>query len=107
MFFCTEGVAVIIITAIEAATDRGIFFADLDEVLCPQLKAGTVVMMDNLSSHKVDGAMQRVGKCGATFLYLPPYSPDRNPIEKAWINSTTILCRKGPHHRSKQRLQGQ
>jgi hypothetical protein len=46
----------IIITTIEAATDRGIFFAYLDEVLCPQLKAGDVVMMDNLSSHKVDGA---------------------------------------------------
>ena len=95
------------ITTIEAATDRGIFFAYLDEVSCPQLKAGDVVMMDNLSSHKVDEVRQCVGKCCATLLYLPPYSPDLNPIEKAWINSTTALCRKGTHHRSIQRLQGQ
>jgi transposase len=76
---------------IEAATDRDIFLAYLDEVLCPQLQAGDVVVMDNLSSHKVDGVRQRIEKCGAALLYLPPYSPDLNPIEKAWSKLKQLL----------------
>jgi transposase len=46
-----------------------------------------VVVMDNLSSHKVDGVRQRIEAAGAQLLYLPPYSPDLNPIEKAWSKS--------------------
>ena len=71
---------------IEAATDGEIFLAFLDEVLCPALHPGDVVVMDNLSSHKVDGVRQRIESCQAELLYLPPYSPDLNPIEKAWSN---------------------
>ena len=69
---------------VEAATDRDVFLAYLDEVLCPKLRSGHVVVMDNLSAHKVDGVRQRIEACGAALLYLPPYSPDLNPIEKAW-----------------------
>jgi transposase len=69
---------------IEAATDGEIFLAYLDQVLCPKLKPGDVVVMDNLSSHKVTGVAERIAKVGAEVLYLPPYSPDLNPIEKAW-----------------------
>jgi transposase len=69
---------------VEAATDREVFLAYLDEVLCPKLRHGHVVVMDNLSTHKVDGVRQRIEACGASLLYLPPYSPDLNPIEKAW-----------------------
>jgi transposase len=69
---------------VEAATDREIFLIYLDEVLCPQLESGDVVVMDNLSSHKVDGVRQRVEARQAELLYLPPYSPDLNPIKKAW-----------------------
>ena len=69
---------------VEAATDAEIFLAYLDHVLCPQLKPGQVVIMDNLSSHKVAGVRERIEACGASVLYLPPYSPDLNPIEKAW-----------------------
>lgn len=69
---------------IEAATDREVFLVYLDEVLCPKLRPGHVVVMDNLSAHKVDGVRQRLEACGASLLYLPPYSPDLNPIEKAW-----------------------
>ena len=47
--------------------------------------------MDNLSSHKVDGVRQRIEKCGAKLLYLPPYSPDLNPIEKAWSKLKQLL----------------
>ncbi len=69
---------------VEAATDTDVFLADLDEVLCPQLRPGDVVVMDNLSSHKVAGVRERLQERGADVLYLPPYSPDLNPIEKAW-----------------------
>ena len=69
---------------IEAATDAEIFHAYLDHVLCPKLQPGQVVIMDNLSSHKVTGVRERIEACGASLLYLPPYSPDLNPIEKAW-----------------------
>lgn len=72
------------ITAMTIAEATGaIFFAYLDHCLSPQLRAGDVVVMDTLSSHKVDGAKQRIKKCGAEVLYLLPYSPDLNPLEKA------------------------
>ncbi len=76
---------------IEEATDRDIFLAYLDHVLCPKLEPGDVVVMDNLSAHKVDGVRQRIEQCGAELLYLPPYSPDLNPIEKAWAKLKQIL----------------
>jgi transposase len=69
---------------VEAATDREVFLAYLDDVLCPKLRPGHVVVMDNLSAHKVEGVRHRIEACGASLLYLPPYSPDLNPIEKAW-----------------------
>ncbi len=58
--------------------------------------------MDNLSSHKVDGVEQRIEKCGAEVLYLPPYSPDLNPIEKAWSKLKTLL--RSAKARSKEAL---
>jgi transposase len=76
---------------IEAATDREIFLAYLDHVLCPQLRPGDVVVMDNLSSHKVAGVRERIEAVGAHVLYLPPYSPDLNPIEKAWSKLKQLL----------------
>ena len=76
---------------VEAATDREIFLAFLEEVLCPALQPGDVVIMDNLSSHKVDGVRERIERCQAELLYLPPYSPDLNPIEKAWSKLKEIL----------------
>ena len=76
---------------IEAATDREIFLAYLDEVLCPKLRIGDVVIMDNLSSHKVQGVRERIEAAGAQLLYLPPYSPDLNPIEKAWAKLKQLL----------------
>jgi transposase len=85
----TQGI--IAAMTIEAATDREIFLAYLDEVLCPQLEPGDVVVMDNLSSHKVDGVRQRIEAHQAELLYLPPYSPDLNPIEKAWSKLKQIL----------------
>ena len=76
---------------VEAATDTDVFLAYLDEVLCPQLRPGDVVVMDNLSSHKVAGVRERLQERGADVLYLPPYSPDLNPIEKAWAKLKQLL----------------
>jgi hypothetical protein len=59
---------------IEAATDGEIFLTYLDKVLCPKLKPDDVVVMGNLSSHKVTGVAERIAKVGAEVLYLPPYS---------------------------------
>lgn len=81
----------IAVMTIEEATDTDIFLAYLDRVLCPKLRPGDVVVMDNLSSHKVDGVRQRIAQCGAELLYLPPYSPDLNPIEKAWAKLKLLL----------------
>jgi transposase len=87
---------------IEEATDGDIFLAYLDHCLCPQLHTGDVVVMDNLSSHKVAGVEQRIKKCGAEVLYLPPYSPDLNPIEKAWSKLKALL--RSAKARSKEAL---
>jgi transposase len=69
---------------IEEATDADIFLAFIEQVLCRALKPGDLVVMDNLSSHKIPAVRERIEKVGAQLLYLPPYSPDLNPIEKAW-----------------------
>ncbi len=76
---------------IEEATDADIFLAYVEEVLCPALRPGDVVVMDNLSAHKVYGVQQRIEEAGAGWLYLPPYSPDLNPIEKAWSKLKQLL----------------
>jgi transposase len=76
---------------IEEPTDGDIFLAYLDHVLCPKLRPGNVVVMDNLSAHKVDGVRERIEAAGAELLYLPPYSPDLNPIEKAWSKLKLLL----------------
>lgn len=87
---------------IEEATDADIFLAYLDCVLCPALRIGDVVVMDNLSSHKVKGVRERIEAAGASLIYLPPYSPDMNPIEKAWSKLKTLL--RSAKARSKEAL---
>jgi transposase len=72
------------VMSVEAATDGDVFLAYLEHVLCPQLKPGQLVVMDNLGAHKVDGVRKLIENTGASLCYLPPYSPDFNPIEKCW-----------------------
>jgi len=69
---------------VESSTDGDVFLAYLEQVLCPRLQPGQVVVMDNLSAHKVEGVRQRIEATGAELLYLPSYSPDFNPIEPCW-----------------------
>jgi transposase len=77
---------------IEEATDADIFLAYVEQVLCPTLAIGDVVVLDNLSSHKVKGVRELIEARGAEVLYLPPYSPDLNPLEKAWAKIKQYLC---------------
>lgn len=72
-------------------TDGDIFLAYVEQVLCPRLRPGQVVILDNLSAHKVAGVRERIEAAGAQLLYLPPYSPDLNPIEQAWSKVKQIL----------------
>ena len=83
------------VMTVEAATDREVFLTYLEDVLCPKLRVGHVVVMDNLSAHKVEGVRKRIEQAGATLLYLPPYSPDLNPIEKAWSKLKQALRAAG------------
>jgi len=76
---------------IESPTDGDVFLAFLDQVLCPQLKPGQTVIMGNLAAHKVDGVRQRIAATGARLRYLPPYSPDFNPIERCWAQIKQFL----------------
>jgi transposase len=69
---------------VESATDGDVFLTYVEQVLCPRLRPGQVVVMDNLPAHKVDGVRSLIEAVGAELLYLPPYSPDFNPIEQAW-----------------------
>lgn len=69
---------------IEAATDGEVFLAYVEQVLRPKLRPGQVVVMDNLAAHKVAGVRETIEAAGARLVYLPPYSPDFNPIEPCW-----------------------
>ncbi len=71
--------------------DGELFLAWIEQFLCPTLQPGDIVILDNLSSHKVDGVQQAVALAGAVVLYLPPYSPDLNPIEKLFSKLKTLL----------------
>lgn len=66
------------------ATDSDVFRIYVSEVLAPRLRAGDVVVMDNLSPHKASGVREAIEAVGASLRYLPPYSPDFNPIEPMW-----------------------
>lgn len=76
---------------VEAATDGDVFMAYLDQVLCPRLKPGQIVLMDNLPAHKLNGVRARIESVGAELLYLPRYSPEYNPVEPLWSKLKTLL----------------
>lgn len=69
---------------VEGSTNTRVFETYLQEVLCPSLKEGQVVVMDNLSSHKGSRVRDLIEEEGCELIYLPSYSPDFNPIEQAF-----------------------
>ena len=71
--------------------DGDMFRAYVDQCLVPVLRPGDIVILDNLSSHKVGGVREAIAAAGANLLYLPAYSPDLNPIEKFFARLKALL----------------
>jgi transposase len=76
---------------IDGPMNGNAFLAYVEQVLVPSLRPGDIVVMDNLSAHKVPGVRQAIEAAGAKLLYLPPYSPDFNPIEQLFAKLKALL----------------
>jgi transposase len=76
---------------LNGAMNGDTFLSYVTQFLAPTLKPGDTVVMDNLSAHKVAGVREAIEAVGARLLYLPPYSPDFNPIEKAFAKLKALL----------------
>ncbi len=76
---------------VNGATDGDIFLVFVREVLSPTLRAGDMVIWDNLGAHRSQVVREAVESRGATVIFLPPYSPDMNPIERCWSKIKTYL----------------
>lgn len=85
-------------TMVDGPVDGDVFEAFVAQVLVPELRPGDLVVMDNLSSHKRDRTRQRIEERGAMLMFLPPYSPDLNPIEMIFSKVKQLLrslsCRR-------------
>jgi transposase len=81
---------------LDGPMDGAAFLAYVEQFLCPTLAPGDIVIADNVPSHKVAGVREAIEKTGATLRYLPPYSPDLNPIEKMFSKLKALL-RKAAH----------
>lgn len=78
-------------TVVDGAIDGDLFERFVEQVLAPQLREGDLVVLDNLSSHKRERTRQRIEAKGARLLFLPPYSPDLNPIEMIFAKVKQLL----------------
>ena len=76
---------------VDGAIDRRFFDAFVEDILVDQLRPGDVVVLDNLSSHKSERARKRIESRGAELVFLPPYSPDLNPIEMVFSKIKQLL----------------
>ena len=77
--------------AIDDATSSEVFREYVRQVLLPTLQPGDIVVLDNLSAHKDKEALALIAKVGVEVWFLPPYSPDLNPIEKMWSKIKELL----------------
>jgi transposase len=76
---------------LDGPMDGDVFVAYIKTLVVPELAPGDVVIMDNLPAHKVSGVKQAIEDAGARLIYLPPYSPDFNPIEMAFSKLKALL----------------
>jgi hypothetical protein len=87
--------------AMEGSTTREVFETYVDRVLAPSLSSGQIVVMDNLSSHRGSRIKELIEARGCELIYLPPYSPDFNPIEEAFRGGQRApATSRGTHPRS-------
>ena len=82
--------------AVDGATNTEVFRAYIEKVLIPTLRPGDIVVMDNLSAHKNKETLALLEAVGTEALFLPPYSPDLNPIEMMWSKVKSILRKLEP-----------
>ena len=94
---CITGI--VSVMTVEGATDSEVFCAFLEHVLGPKLKPGDVLVLDNVGAHRTADVRRLVEKMGAKVLFLPPYSPDLNPIEECWSKVKSLLRKFGPRTR--------
>jgi transposase len=80
---------------IDGPMNGNAFLAYVEQVLVPTLMPDDIVVMDNLSAHKVPGVRQAIETAGAKLFYLPPYSPDFNPIEQLFAKLKALLRKAG------------
>ena len=85
----------------DGAINGARFLAYVEQALVPILRAGDLVVMDNLAAHKVAGVREAIAAAGARVLYLPPYSPDLNPIEQVFAK-LKACCAAPPHAPSRR-----
>ncbi len=78
-------------TVVDGAVNGDVFEAFVEQVLVPELQSGDVVIMDNLSSHKRQRIRELIDSTGARLVFLPPYSPDLNPIELIFAKVKQLL----------------
>jgi transposase len=85
--------------AVEGATTARVFEAYVEQVLAPTLRCGQIVVMDNLGAHKSERARELIEEQDCQLLFLPPYSPDLNPIEEAFSKIKGTLRKAGARTR--------
>jgi transposase len=85
--------------AVEGATTKVVFETYMERVLAPSLESGQIVVLDNLAAHQGRRVRELVEARGCELLYLPPYSPDYNPIEEAFSKIKAILRKAGARTR--------
>lgn len=78
---------------IDAGTSAEVFLAFVEQQLVPRLRPGDIVVMDNLSAHKTADVRKAIRAIGADVMFLPPYSPEFNPIERAWAKLKDFVRR--------------
>ena len=76
---------------LDGAMNGEAFRAYVEQILAPTLSPRNIVVMDNLACHKVAGVREAIEACGASLLYLPPYSPDLNPIEHSFAKLKALI----------------
>lgn len=95
---CSEGLLAPLV--LDGPINGTAFCAWIEQMLAPALRPGDIVVMDNLGSHKVSGVRQAIEAAGAKLHYLPPYSPDLNPIEQVFAKLKSLLRRTAARSKS-------
>ena len=82
---------------VEGSTNKEVFWTYLEQVLCPALRPGQTVVLDNLAVHKNEAVHEKIEAAGCRLLFLPAYSPDFNPIEHAFAKLKQFLRKAKAH----------